>query len=95
MYLISGNPAITEIVEQYTYTDVDNETGKEKLFLKQYQPLEEDTGKISLYNMDPYDFERLIADYFVKRGYVKAETIGGSGDRGVDVLATNIEGNSV
>ena len=42
--------------------------------------------------MDPYDFERLIADYFVKRGYVKAETIGGSGDRGVDVLATNIEG---
>lgn len=86
------NPLITEIVEQYTYTDVDNETGKEKLFLKQYQPPEEDTGKISLYNMDPYDFERLIADYFVKRGYVKAETIGGSGDRGVDVLATNIEG---
>lgn len=45
-----------------------------------------------LSGQSPYDFERLIADYFVKRGYVKAETIGGSGDRGVDVLATNIDG---
>lgn len=86
------NPLITDIVEKYTYTDIDKGTGKERLFLKKYLPPEEDMGKCSLYNMDPYDFERLIADYFVKRGYVKAETIGGSGDRGVDVLATNIDG---
>ena len=51
-----------------------------------------DNGKISLYNMDPYDFERLIADYFKKRGFIKAEVIGRSGDRGVDVLATNVNG---
>lgn len=86
------NPLITEIVEKYTYTDIDKDTGKERLYLKKYTPPEADEGRTSLYNMDPYDFERLIADYFVKRGYVKAETIGGSGDRGVDVLATNIEG---
>ena len=86
------NPLITEIVEKYTYTSVDKETGKERLYLKKYAPPKEDEGKCSLYNMDPYDFERLIAEYFIKRGYVKAETIGGSGDRGVDVLATNING---
>lgn len=86
------NPLITDIVDKYTYTAKDLETGKERLYLKQYCPPEADAGRNSLYNMDPYDFERLIADYFVKRGYVKAETIGGSGDRGVDILATNIDG---
>lgn len=49
-------------------------------------------GREHLCAMDPYDFERLIADYFVRRGFVHAEVIGRSGDRGVDVLATNIHG---
>ncbi|MBQ3194521.1 MAG: restriction endonuclease [Oscillospiraceae bacterium] len=49
-------------------------------------------GREHLCAMDPYDFERLIADYFVRRGFVHAEVIGRSGDRGVDVLATNIQG---
>jgi len=87
------NPLISEFAERMTYKDIDPETGKEQLYLKQYIPPEEDAGKISLYNMDPYDFEQLVADYYVKRGYAKAETIGGSGDRGVDVLATNISGD--
>lgn len=87
------NPLISDFAERLTYKDTDKDTGKEQLYLKQYTPPAEDAGKISLYNMDPYDFERLIAEYFVKRGYVKAETIGGSGDRGVDVLATNIFGD--
>lgn len=87
------NPLISEFAGKMTYKALDRSTGKEQLYLKQYTPPAEDAGKISLYNMDPYDFERLIAEYFVKRGYVKAETIGGSGDRGVDVLATNISGN--
>lgn len=90
--LQSVNPLISEIVELYTYKDTDPVSGKERLFLKEYTPPEEDEGRISLYNMDPYDFERLIADYFVKRGYVKAKTVGRSGDRGVDVLATNSSG---
>lgn len=87
------NPLISEIAEQMTYRDIDEATGKDKLFLEDYTPPIEDTGKISLYNMDPYDFERLIADYFIKRGYIKAETIGGSGDRGVDILVTNQRGD--
>lgn len=87
------NPLISEFAERMTYKAADSGTDKEQLFLKQYIPPEEDAGKISLYNMDPYDFERLVSDYFVKRGYVKAETIGGSGDRGVDVLATNLSGD--
>lgn len=48
--------------------------------------------RIPLRTMDPYDFEELIADYFRRRGFVHAEVIGRSGDRGVDVLATNING---
>ena len=86
------NPLISEFAERMTCKDIDPCTGKEQLYLKKYTPPAEDVGKISLYNMDPYDFEQLVADYFVKRGYVHAETIGGSGDRGVDVLATNLAG---
>lgn len=86
------NPLISEFAERMTYKDTDQKTGKEQLYLKRYTPPAEDAGKISLYNMDPYDFEQLVADFFVKRGYVKADTIGGSGDRGVDVLATNLSG---
>ncbi len=49
-------------------------------------------GKTCIRTMDPSDFEQLIADYFVKRGFIRAEVIGRSCDRGVDVLATNING---
>lgn len=49
-------------------------------------------GRIKLTTMDPSDFEALIADYFVRRGFIHAEVIGRAGDRGVDVLATNING---
>lgn len=46
-------------------------------------------GREHLCAMDPADFERLIADYFLRRGFVRAEVIGHSGGRGVDVVATN------
>ena len=49
-------------------------------------------GRIHLRSMDPSDFEQLIADYFSKRGFIKTEVIGQSCDRGVDILATNING---
>ena len=49
-------------------------------------------GRVRLCNMDPGDFEHLIADYFRRRGYLRTEVIGHAGDRGVDILATNIEG---
>lgn len=48
--------------------------------------------KICIRTMDPSDFEQLIADYFIKRGFIRANVIGRSCDRGVDVLATNING---
>lgn len=90
--LKSVNPLISEIAEKMTEKRTDKETGKERLYLKPYEAPEEKDGKISLYKMDPYDFEQLIADYFKKRGYISTERIGGSGDRGVDVLATNKDG---
>ncbi len=42
--------------------------------------------------MEPGDFEHLIADYFKRRGYIETRVIGRSCDRGVDILATNPEG---
>lgn len=50
------------------------------------------SGKISLRKMDAYDFEELVTDFFKKLGYIKAERIGGAGDRGVDILLTNSQG---
>lgn len=49
-------------------------------------------GREHLCTMNTYDFERLIADYFVRIGFVHAEVIWRSRDRDVDVLATNIHG---
>lgn len=49
-------------------------------------------GREHLCAMDPAEFERLIADYFLRREFVRAEVFGHSGDRGVDVLATNTQG---
>lgn len=48
--------------------------------------------RISIRAMTPSDFEQLVADWLIARGYVKADVIGKSGDRGVDVWATNAQG---
>lgn len=50
------------------------------------------SGKINIRRMDAYDFEKLCTDFFKKLGYIKAERIGGAGDRGVDILLTNSQG---
>lgn len=42
--------------------------------------------------LDPSDFEKLIAEYFKKRGFQNVSVIGRSNDRGVDVLANGIDG---
>lgn len=50
------------------------------------------TDKVRIRKMDPYDFERLVTDFFKKLGYIRAERIGGAGDKGVDILLTNTQG---
>lgn len=52
----------------------------------------EDVSKIHLREMDPSDFEKLIAKYFEARGYSNPQVIGQANDRGVDVLVTNQNG---
>ena len=52
----------------------------------------EGSDKICIRKMDAYDFEKLCTDFFKKLGYIKAERIGGAGDRGVDILLTNSQG---
>lgn len=48
--------------------------------------------KTSLYQLHPTEFEHLIAEFFIKRGYVEANVIGQACDRGVDILVTNPQG---
>ena len=87
--LYTANRLIPELLN--VYAELDEEQGK--FFARDTAIAEHNVeGREHLYVMDPYDFERLIADYFVRRGFVHAEVIGRSGDRGVDVLATNIQG---
>ena len=87
--LHAANRLIPELLSVYAVED----TERGLFFARDTEHTEAYTGdRIKLRTMDPYDFERLIADYFRKRGFVHAEVIGRSGDRGVDVLATNING---
>lgn len=87
--LYTANRLIPELLN--VYAELDEEQGK--FFARNTAITEHNVeGREHLCAMDPYDFERLIADYFVRRGFVHAEVIGRSGDRGVDVLATNIQG---
>ena len=87
--LHTANRLIPELLNVYAVEDPQ----QGKFFARNTVNTDYDTnGREHLCTMDPYDFERLIADYFVRRGFVHAEVIGRSGDRGVDVLATNIHG---
>jgi restriction system protein len=87
--LHTANRLIPELLTRYATED----TEQGKFYLRDTQvQQDEDGSKVHLRLMDPYDFERLISDYFKKRGYVSSEVIGRTGDRGVDILATNAEG---
>lgn len=87
--LHTANRLIPELLSVYAVED--SEQGK--FFARNVTVAEHDpNGREHLRAMDPADFERLIADYFLRRGFVHTEVIGHSGDRGVDVLATNMQG---
>ncbi|MCP1110254.1 restriction endonuclease [Ohessyouella blattaphilus] len=86
--LHTSNRLIPELLTTYTYED--REQGK--FYVKEPVPSYSVSGRINLRTMDPSDFEKLIADYFLKRGFVEAKVIGQACDRGVDILATNADG---
>jgi len=83
-----ANRLVPDLLLQYA--EVDEE--QNKFFAKDISEILIDPGRIAIRTMDPSDFEKLIADFFRKRGYLKANVIGCSCDRGVDVLSTNAEG---
>lgn len=87
--LHTANRLIPELLKIYAIED----PVQGKFFARNTDNTKYDSdGRERLSTMDPYDFEKLIADYFIRRGFINAEVIGRSGDRGVDVLATNVEG---
>ena len=87
--LHTANRLIPELLNVYAVEDPE----RGKFFARTTVNTKRDVnGREHLCAMDPADFERLIADYFLRRGFVRAEVIGHSGDRGVDVLATNTQG---
>lgn len=61
-------------------------------FFKRAAPAPMRPGCICLTAMDPHEFEILIGDYFSRRHYTNVRVTGMSGDRGVDVMATNPSG---
>jgi site-specific DNA-adenine methylase len=87
--LHSANKLLPELLLTYAYEDK-----KENKFFARaaIDPLVDNKGRQHLRSMDPGDFEILIGDYFKKRGFTNVKVIGRSCDRGVDVLATDIEG---
>lgn len=97
-YLENGNKQIIEQMHRANrlvpellreYAEEDNKTGLFRALPPEPAPSQKDAAKVSLRKMDPDDFERLIADWFSKRGYINVKKVGRSNDRGLDVLATN------
>jgi len=87
--LHTANRLIPELLNVYAIENLE----QGKFFARTVDNAEQETNGLEhLCAMDPADFERLIADYFLRRGFVRAEVIGRSGDRGVDVLVTNSQG---
>jgi len=83
-----ANRLIPELLLQYAEEDEE----QHKFFAKEYNEGSEESDRTAIRTMEPSDFERLIAEYFKKRNYTNARVIGRSCDRGVDVLATNPNG---
>lgn len=87
--LHTTNRLIPELLNIHAFED----RKRGRFFLRTAEEKQEiDLSRESLRAMDPNDFEGLISDYFRNRGYITTEVIGRSGDRGVDILATNVEG---
>lgn len=64
---------------------------KDKYFLKEYMD-EMNSHLIDISKMDGYEFEELIKKMLIALDYKNVTRIGGSGDRGVDIIATKYEG---
>lgn len=58
----------------------------EKYFLKKYS-YSENSESTDISSMDAYEFEDLVKELFIKKGYYDVTRIGGAGDRGVDIMA--------
>ena len=87
--LHTANRLIPELLNIYAVEDAE----RGRFFARVTIPAEQETnGREHLCSMDPGAFENLIADYFLRRGFVHADVIGRSGDRGVDIIATNAQG---
>jgi len=69
------------------YCDVSNDRYISKSFA-----IESIEGRIDVSSMDPYEFEELTKALITKMGYTNASRVGGAGDRGIDVIATNRNG---
>lgn len=87
--LHDANKLVPEILLHYV--DQDEESG---LFYARDDVIEivDLNDRTSIRVMDPSSFEQLVADWLIARGYVKADVVGKPGDRGVDVWATNAQG---
>lgn len=49
-------------------------------------------GRTNVLSIDPTAFEQLIGEYLRRRGFIDVNVIGQAGDRGVDIIATDTNG---
>lgn len=66
----------------------------EKYVLKKYS-FSESNGNTDISSMDGYEFEDLIKDLLIKKGFFDVIRIGGACDRGVDIIAKKKEGHRI
>ena len=85
--LHTANSLVDNLLLEYATPD---NTGKK--FYKLPPPTPNRPGAICLTAISPSDFELLISEFFKKRHYTNVSVVGRSGDRGVDIIATNSSG---
>lgn len=73
------------------YCTMDN---NEKYILKKYS-IAKSSDIRDISSMDGYEFEDLIKDLLIKKGFFDVIRIGGACDRGVDIMAKKQEGSNI
>lgn len=98
-YLDNGNRSIIDqlyrvnkLIPELLLTYCEESDEGDGFVVKETESTYDTTGEVNLLVMDPSDFENLVADYFRKRGFIDVSVVGRSRDRGVDIIATSIEG---
>lgn len=89
--LIQNNAAENKQIRSYLNMYCDEENGA---YVKKKNSIKDDGNRKDLVAMNPYEFESFITSFLLKLNYDNATRVGGAGDRGIDIQAKNVRGNT-